>query len=74
MDERFRPLVGWAAIAQATPYSAETLRKVYARQLKRAGVVVFHMVGRPPRSRPHAYPEALAQFFSTQAGGGAAHA
>lgn len=59
-----KSLVGWRAIAVFTPYSWETLRKLYRKQLIAAGVVVMRKVGRPPKSRPTAYPHDLANFFS----------
>ena len=59
-----RPLVGWAAIAQVTPYAAETLRKTFRADLIAAGVVIIRLVGRPPQKRPTAYAHDLANFFS----------
>lgn len=59
-------LVGWDAIAAATPYRPDTLRKDYKDALIAAGVVFYRKVGRPPHSRPHAYPHAVMQFFSVR--------
>jgi hypothetical protein len=58
------PLVGWDAIAKVTPYKPDTLRKLYLAALVKAGVVIYRKVGRPPRRRPHAYPQELVKFFS----------
>jgi len=59
-----RALIGWDAIAEATPYAADTLRKLHRAALIEAGVVVIRWVGRPPKRRPVAYPHELANFFS----------
>jgi DNA-binding Lrp family transcriptional regulator len=61
-----RLIVGWAGIAQFVGVSIRTMLRRRS-ELKRKGVIFYHLVGSPPRREVGAYESTLIDWVENKA-------